>query len=116
MSYVEMKAANVKDGGVKTFAFEYSESLAAAGDTETILVPDDIQGLSVTAQAAGGATAKIYTTTDPIGIVKSGVGITWIEWSSGAVTDATAAVFHPVTAIKMTQTGAGTSKITVRGQ
>ena len=111
-----MDVAPAQEDGARQVAMEYSESLAAAGDTKFVLVPDDVQSVAVTAQASGGATVIVYTSTDPIAVIKSGSGITWIPWVEGAVTSATGSVFFPVTAIKMTQTGAGASKLTIRCQ
>jgi hypothetical protein len=114
---IQMSVAGTQEAGARPFAFEYSQSLAAAGDTKYILIPDDIQNISITAQAAGaGTTATVYSSTDLISILKSGSGITWIPWAAGAVTTATASVFAPVTAIKMTQVGTGTSSVSMRCQ
>lgn len=113
---IQMQVAPTQEGGEKLHAFEYSESLAGAGDTKLVLIPDDVKSVLVTAQAAGGASAMVYTSTDLISVLKSGSGITWVAWTPGAVTSAQGAVFMPVTAIKMTQSGAGTSKLTVRSQ
>lgn len=116
MAWVDMDVAPTQDGGEKESSFEKTIILAGAGDTASIMVPDDVQNVIVTAQAAGGATATIYTSTDLVSIVKSGSGITWIQWAAGAVTTATGGSFFPVTAIKMTQTGAGSSAISIRAQ
>ena len=118
MAWEELQVAPTGDGGEKGFAFEISRSLAAAGSTKDIIMPDDVQGISVTAEASGGATATIYSTTDPVSIVKAaGAGtVTWVPWAAGAVIGATGGVFYPVTALKMTQVGAGASKLTVRAQ
>jgi len=116
MAWKQLGVAAVQDAGEREFAFESSEELAAAGNTPDLLIPDDVQTISVTVQASGGATANVYTTTDPISIVKAAATVTWVAWSAGAVTTATAGVFYPVTAIRMTQTGAGASKMTLRVQ
>lgn len=113
--WTTMNVANTQEGGDREFAFEYSESLSAAGSTKDILIPDDIQSVAVTAQASG-TTVTVYITTDPVSVVKSGTGVTWVAWSAGAISTATGSVFYPVTAIKATQAGAGTSKIAVRCQ
>ena len=116
MGWKQMLVTPALDGGEKGFGFEMTVALAAAGDTDSILIPDDIQNVSVTAQASGGATATIYTTTDLVSTVKAAGTITWVPWAAGAVTTATGAVFYPVTAIKMTQVGAGASVLSVRAQ
>ena len=116
MAWVQLGVAPALEGGEKSVAFEKTIILAAAGSTDSILIPDDVQNISVTAQASGGATATIYTTTDLVSTVKAAGTITWVPWAAGAVTTATGGVFYPVTAIKMTQTGAGASTISLRVQ
>lgn len=116
MSYTMMDVAPTRDGGEKGFAFEYTQSLAGAGSTKDIIIPDDVQTVVVTAEGAGGATVIVYSTVDTVALVKTGSGATWLAWSAGAISTATGASYNPVTAIKMTQTGVGTSKITVRAQ
>lgn len=114
MGYEEMKVANVKGGGGPEFAFEADINLDGAGESDWYLIPDDIMGLSVTVKST--AQAKAQTTTDPISIVKSGSGITPVDWPAGLVSTATQDHAKPVTAIRLSQTGAGASKMTVRCQ
>jgi hypothetical protein len=116
MAWVNMDVAPSLEGGDRSFGFQYVASLAAAGNGDSILIPDDVDNVSVTVQAAGGATAEVQTTTDDIVTVQSGVGVTWVPSSLSGVTTAQAGTFHPVTAIRIVQTGAGTSKMTVRAQ
>lgn len=115
MAYKEMKTANVKDGGGREFAFEILEELEADGNGDAILIPDDIKQIAVTVVPTT-ATAKVQTTTDPIGVVKSGTGITWVDWDSGEVSAATQDVCTPVTAIRLVQVGAGSAKMSARAQ
>jgi hypothetical protein len=115
MGWVQMDVAPVQEGGAKQNAFEKTIDLASATSTDSILIPDDIQSISVTAQASG-TTVTVYSTTDTVAIVKSGSGITWVAWNAGAIATATGTVYSPVTAIKATQAGAGSSKIAVRAQ
>lgn len=113
---VQMKVANTQEGGDRGFAFEYSESLAAAGETKLVLIPDGIQNVSISAEGADGASVVVYSSVDTIDTIKLGTGITWIAWSAGSITSAVGAVFNPVTAIKMIQTGTGSSKLSMRAQ
>lgn len=116
MGWVEMNVAPTTEGGAANLkAFEKTVSLASAASSDSILIPDDIQNIAVTAQASG-TTVTVYSTTDDVAIVKSGSGITWIAWGAGAISTATASMFGPVTALKIIQAGAGSSKITVRAQ
>lgn len=115
MAYTNMQVTPALDGGEKGFGFEYTESLAAAGSTKSVLIPDDVQNIAVTAQAAG-TTVTVYSTTSSIVAVKADSGVTWIAWSAGAIATATGTVYAPVTAIKAIQAGAGSSKIEIRAQ
>ena len=100
--------------GYNKFAYQMTQSLAAAGDTPSILIPAGVISVMVVAQAASGATAAVYASTDTLAVVQSGTGITWVLWDEGAITTAKSTVYSPVTALKMTQVGSGTSKISVR--
>jgi len=113
---IQMDVAQTQEGGDREYAFEYSQSLSGAGSTKDILIPDDIQNILVTAEGAGGATVVVYSTVDRVATVKSGTGVTWLTWSAGSISTATGTSFGPVTAIRMTQTGTGTSKLAVRAQ
>ena len=115
MGYKVMKPAQVQDGGEKGRAFEETSELAAAGNGDWILVPDDIRQLVITVVPTT-ATAKVQTTTDPIAVVKSGTGITAVDWDAGAVSSTTQDVAYPVTALRLVQIGAGTAKMSVRAQ
>jgi hypothetical protein len=112
MSVVEMHSNNITQGN----SFEYTENLLSAMDSNIILIPSIVQNVSVEAEATGGATATVYETTDSILTVRTGIGITWIAWAHGAVTTAKSSSLYPPTAIKLTQTGAGASKISIRCQ
>jgi len=116
MSVLNMAVAPCDHVGGDIFAFEYTEALSGAGDTDVILVPESVKNVSIIAKGAAGATATIYYSCDLVSIVKSGSGVTWAAWSSGAVTAATFANITAITAIKMTQTGAGTSYVGIRAQ
>lgn len=115
MEWVNMSVAPTIEGGGKAVAFETTLSLAAAGSSDSILIPDDVQSVSITASAIG-TTTNVYSTTSSIAAVKADSGVTWIAWTAGAIASATGAVYNPVTAIKMIQTGAGSSKLEVRAQ
>ena len=116
MTWKSMTVAQTELATGQTFSFEANEILNAAGDSSSILIPQLVANVIVTVEASGGATACVYSTTDPVAIVKVGTGITWLAWHNGAVSAATASAFFPVTAVKMTQTGAGASKISIRAQ
>jgi len=114
MAYTRM---NVVPDLYGQFSYQYTDSLSAAGSGKSILIPAGVHSVAVTAQAAGGGTSVIvYTSTDSLAVVEADSAVTWIAWAAGAITTATASTFYPVTAIKIIQTGTGTSSITVRAQ
>jgi len=115
MGWVNMDVAPTVEGGGKAVAFEKTLALDAAGSCDSILIPDDVQSVLLTASAVG-TTTNVYSTTSSVAAVKADTGVTWLAWSAGAIATATGTVYGPVTAIKMIQTGAGTSKLEVRAQ
>jgi len=116
VGFKDLEVVQVRSGGIKTFAFEFVETLSSSGNGDWLLIPDDMTGISVTVQAGGGATAKVQTTIDPLAVVKSGTGITAVDWDYGEVSSPTQDYALPVTAIRLVQVGAGTSKMTIRCQ
>lgn len=116
MATKEMSVAPAKVGFDKEFAFEAEDSLAAASNGEWILIPKGVRRITVTVVPGGGATAKIQTSTDSIEIIKSGTGITAVDWDAGAVSSTTQDVAYPVTAMRLVQIGAGFAKLSMRAQ
>lgn len=113
-----MSNAKAPAGGEAGWGFDHLEELAAAGTSGIIIVPEDVQNLSVTLKVTGDGSTIVYTTTDRLNDVKSDVaGLVWVPWSLGAVhDDVKSTTFYPVTAIKMVQTGTGSSRLTIRAQ
>lgn len=115
MAYKEMNVAPTKDGGdIKRKRFEAKDELAAASNGVSILIPDDIRGISVTVEPTG-CTVKVQATTNSVAEVKAGTE-TWIDWDLGAVAIDTNDTCDPVTAIRMVQIGAGSSVLTMVAQ
>jgi len=110
MTIVTLDAANVEG----RYAYEYEQTLDAAGDGDWILIPADVVTVVVTCQASG-TTAKVQTTTDTIAAITAGTE-TAVDWDDGAVSTATSAACTPPTALRLVQVGAGSSKLTVRAQ
>lgn len=115
MGYVQMQTVPINTQNSVVRAFEYKQELAAAGNGDWILIPDEIQNISVVAQGAGGATARVETTVSTYADVLDDVAI-GIAWTAGEITVATTDVALPCTAIRLVQTGAGTSLLSVRVQ
>jgi len=115
MAYLKMNIVPLNTQDAIKRAFELTEELSAPGNGDWILVPDEVQNISVTAQGAGGATARVETTTSSYADVLDDVAVAVI-WANGEVTDATSDSAFPCTAIRLVQTGAGTAKLSVRAQ
>ena len=115
MPTVNMLPASINTQNPTLIAFEYKQELIAAGNGDWIIIPDEIQNISVTAQASGGATARVETVTDPISDVANNI-VTPVIWDAGEVTLAVSDTAFPCTAIRLVQTNAGSSKLTVRAQ
>jgi hypothetical protein len=111
---IEMQKA--KSGEVwNQYAYQYTTNLSASGVTDWISIPASVEEISVTLVPASGTSATVQTTTDTIADVISGVA-TAVNWSNGVVSSITQDSCEPVTAIRLYQTTAGTSKLTMRAQ
>jgi len=115
MAYKEMKVANTKEGGIKSFAFEYEVSLASVTTSDWILIPDDVKAIQMTLSVGGGGKGKVQFSTDNVDTVKTGSPIA-IDWPAGEVAVNTADSAKPATAFRLNQTFAGTTKLTLRAQ
>jgi hypothetical protein len=103
-----------KLSGVGGYYWEYQESLAAAGNGNTLMIPAGITALAVTVLASGGATARLEATMDGVDEI-IGNTETYIAWPDGEVTSETDMSLSPATrAIRIVQTGAGASTLKVR--
>lgn len=114
-SWINMTENNGKSNNGNGVSFETSISLAAAGNSAAVLIPNGVKDIMVTVVPGGGATGKVQTSTDLVYTVKEG-SVTWVDWSAGAVAATTTGVCYPVTAIRLVQAGAGTAKLLVKAQ
>lgn len=116
MGNINMDVAPVEVGVQGARAYEKQVNLSSAGNSDWILIPRDIQKITVSVVPGGGASGKVQTTTDTVAVVKAGVAETAVDWDSGLVASAKSDSCDPVTAIRFVQSGAGTVKGTVRAQ
>lgn len=101
----------------QTRAFEYEETLVAIGNGKTILMPDDVSSVVVTATFSAGASGYIEATSDVVQKVKNeDPNLQWIIWDSGTVDITTQDYCIPPTALRMVQVGAGEMTMTMRAQ
>jgi hypothetical protein len=86
MQVVNTKMGNVKDGGTRLVCFELESNLAAADTGDIILVPSDINSVSVTVSFTGGASGYVEATTDTLERIKNGTA-EYVVWNSGVESD-----------------------------
>jgi hypothetical protein len=113
MSVINMTRAGVINGNENVWEIE--DSLASVTTGNIILIPGGILGLSITVSVGGGASAKAQYSTDTLNTILNGTAI-WTDWSAGAVSANTSERCAPISAIRLNQTIAGTSKLSVRAQ
>lgn len=100
---------NTKDG------FEYKSAvLDSAGNGVSILIPTQIQNISVALILGGSSTGKVQTTISPLQDVLDDTAI-WFDWDAGVVSASTVDVAKPVTAIRQVN-ASGTTQLLMRAQ
>ena len=114
MAYIEMRVAPIKKGSRGKVSFEQEFSLFAIEESPWVIVPRGVSSISVTLTVKDGGKGKVQTTTDLVSIVKSGMGINAIDWNLGEVSADSQDSCTPVTAIRLVQTFAGKTKLTMR--
>ncbi len=102
-------------GRDRKFAYEQEVSLIANGNSDWILIPEDVSSVAVTLLVSGGGKGKVQATTHSISDVIADVAI-GIDWDFGEVDVNTQDVGFPPTAIRLVQTFAGTVSLKVRAQ
>ncbi len=114
MAYKNMLVAPA-DGINPKNAYESEVALAAVSDSAWMLIPKDISDVSYVLSVAGGGKGKVQVTTDSVNTVKTGSPVA-IDWPAGEVSVNTSDSSVPVTAVRLSQTFAGTTKLTIRAQ
>lgn len=115
MSWKEMEVAPVAQGEITQFAYEFVVELSSVAVSDWIIVPTGINIVTVTLSVGSGGKGKVQTSTDGVLIVKDGSPIA-VDWDFGEVDENTQDAGLPPTAIRLSQTFAGTTKLTVRAQ
>ena len=96
-------------------AWEDEVSLAAVANSDPIMIPAGITKISVCLSMSGGGKGKIQATTDKVNTVINGTPV-WMDWTLGEVAVNAQDSAEPCTAIRLAQTFAGATKLTVRAQ
>ena len=116
MSIARMERVPV-DGEASELAWQYEDSLSGAGNGAAIIIPDGVNKISVTAIPAGGCSVKVQATTDKINDVEQEKAtVDWVDWDIGLSATTAQDVSDPCTAIRLVQSGAGSSELKVRAQ
>ena len=84
MQVVNTRPGKPRDGGTRLEAFEADIDLSGAGTSDFILIPSDVNNVTVTVSFTGGAEGYIEATTDKIEKVIAGTAI-WVTWTQGQV-------------------------------
>ena len=118
MAIVYMQRVNLSGGqysatSLANPAYEHSDTVAAPGNGNSVIVPADVKGISVTLKITGGQ-AKVQTTTDTIANVLDD-SAEWVDWDAGDVATTTQDYAVPVTAIRQVN-ASGTSVLQLRAQ
>ncbi|MDD5589374.1 MAG: hypothetical protein PHP92_04940 [Candidatus Nanoarchaeia archaeon] len=111
MAYNDMY---VLDNGNGKYSYEYEINLNVVGNSDWVLLPLGVEKLSCTLSVSNGASAKVQASTDSISTIKTGIPIA-VDWDLGAVAASTQDSVEKITALRLVQTVAGNSKLTIRG-
>jgi hypothetical protein len=95
-------------------AWEIRDELSASGNGNTILVPDGIDGIAISVEPTT-AQAKFQYTMSTLAEVLSGNAV-WYDSDTGLSSVNYNDVIFPCTAIRLVQSGAGSSILNARAQ
>ncbi len=115
MSWKIMKVAPLVQGENFEFSYEEEVELSGVSVSDWILIPRGVNIITVTLSVGGGGKGKVQASTDNVSVIKSGSPIA-VDWDFGEVSVNTQDAGLPPTAIRLSQTFAGTTKLTVRAQ
>lgn len=101
-------------GRDRRFAYEYEVSLTNVGNSEWILIPEDVNGVAVALSISSGSAKVQYTLSD-VQTVIGGVPVV-LDWPLGTVFADSQDACRPVTALRLVQESAGQTKLQLRAQ
>ena len=96
-------------------SWQYTESLSTAGNTSDVLIPSGCKSVMVTIEA-NGTTMSVTTSTEPVNTITDGTPTFAAVSALTTKATATCADVGGVAAVRGTQNGSGTSKMTIRAQ
>ena len=95
-------------------AYESEVSLASVTTSEAIMIPQDVNNVSISIIVGAGGQGFVDVSNDSVYEVKNGTP-TWLPNSIALVAN-TLVNIEPCTAIRLNQSNAGTVKMCVRAQ
>jgi len=113
---VEMTKSDVY-GERNQAVYEKEVSLSDVGTSDIIKIPAGMNKIAVTLSVGGGGKGKVQASTDTIPVIDAITGIIWVDWDKGEVAvDSQDSCEPAISALRLNQTFAGTTKLTVRCQ
>lgn len=94
-------------------AWEYSITLSEAASSDWIMIPVNVDNISVAVVFSDTAEAKVQISNDLQATLEAGSGETAFDWTSGAVTVNTEDALVPVSAIRLNVTDYTSGNITL---
>lgn len=110
-----MNVAQINTGFQRTVAWEANIQLTSAGESDWIIVPDNVDGVQVQVSFTGGGSGKIQATLSPVATIKSGSPVPE-DWDFGEVSTTIIESCEPVSALRAVQINAGAMTINMRAQ
>ena len=92
--------------------FHTTESLAAQGYSRIVSIPEECENISIVVSVSG-CQAKVQVCNESEIDILEEDDLKWIDWDAGLVSVTTSDVLYPVNALRLYQSGAGSSKMTV---
>ena len=115
MAWQDMDVVPVNTGYQRDVCFQKEITLMEDGTSDWIVIPDQINDISVTISFTGGAAGKVQTTTDSLFVIKNGSPYP-VDWPYGVVNYLFKDSCYPVSGMRIIQIGSGTMRMTMRAQ
>lgn len=115
MATINLQVAKTEYSRGEPRKWEREIVLDTPGESEWIIIPEQVDIISITVSFTGGATGKIQTTTERVYIVKTGSPLAE-DWSYGVVSVSFTKTCKPCSAIRAVMIHSGTMKITIISQ
>lgn len=101
---MKMNAAQTDYSIGQDRSWEAELNLDAPGNSEWVIIPEKISGISVTVSFTAGATGKMQTTTAKVDTILTGSPVA-IDWPFGTVATNQSKVCRPCSGMRAVQIG-----------